>query len=342
MNYWWLIPAVGLLSLVMTGGVRHYARKRSILDIPNDRSSHTIPTPRGGGMAIVVAFLLSLPVFLLTGDIGWPFAVAMLGAAIIVALIGFADDHGGVPARYRLLVHFMAAGWIMYWLGALPPLTLFGIRIDFGHFGYFLTAVYLVWLLNLYNFMDGIDGIASVEAITVSVSGALLFILHGYWSHALLSLVLAAAVAGFLFWNFPPARIFMGDAGSGFLGIVMGAISLQAAVLVQPMLWGWIILLGVFIVDATVTLLVRLRRGEKLSEGHRTHAYQVASREFGGHRPVTLAVLAINVFWLLPMALIVGLGYLSGAIGVVIAYAPLVWLALHFRAGMPEQPIAKK
>ncbi|HQV42346.1 MAG TPA: glycosyl transferase, partial [Moraxellaceae bacterium] len=88
MNYWWLIPAVGLLSLVMTGGVRHYARKRSILDIPNDRSSHTIPTPRGGGMAIVVAFLLSLPVFLLTGDIGWPFAVAMLGAAIIVALIG--------------------------------------------------------------------------------------------------------------------------------------------------------------------------------------------------------------------------------------------------------------
>jgi len=341
MHYWWLIPIVGLLSLLMTWGVRDYARKRSIFDIPNDRSSHTVPTPRGGGIAIVVSFLLSLPVFLINGDMEWPFAVAMLGAAIIVSLVGFLDDHGGVPARYRLLVHFTAAGWVMFWLGALPPLTLFGVYIDLGYLGYFFTALYLVWLLNLYNFMDGIDGIASVEAIFVSVGGAILFILHGYWSHALLSLVLAAAVAGFFFWNFPPARIFMGDAGSCFLGIVLGAISLQAAVLVQPMLWGWIILLGVFIVDATITLLMRLFRGEKLSEAHRTHAYQVASRQFGSHLSVTLAVLAINVLWLLPMALIVGLGYLSGAIGVVIAYIPLIWLAFYFRAGKPEQPFIK-
>lgn len=337
MTYWWLVPAVAVSSMLMTGLLRHYALRKSILDIPNDRSSHTVPTPRGGGMAILAGFLLSLPVLIHGGHMEWPFALAMIGASIIVGVVGFVDDHGGVPARYRLLVHFVAAGWVMFWLGALPPLIIFGIEMDLGRLGYVVTALYLVWLLNLYNFMDGIDGLAGVEAMSACLAGALLFLLHGYWSHALLAVVLAAAVSGFLFWNFPPARIFMGDAGSGFLGIALGVMSLQAGWLVQPMLWAWVIMLGVFVVDATVTLLVRLYRGENLSEGHRTHAYQVASRRWGGHRPVTLAVLAINLLWLLPIALVVGLGYVSGAIGVIVAYVPLVVVALRLGAGQPER-----
>ena len=128
----------------------------------------------------------------------------------------------------------------------------------------------------------------------------------------------------------------MGDAGSGFLGIVLGVLSLQAGWIAPELFWGWVILLGVFVVDATWTLLRRLLRGERVYEAHRSHAYQYASREFGRHLPVTLAVGAINLAWLLPIAAWVGLGGLDGLLGVAIAYAPLVGLALRFRAGEPE------
>jgi Fuc2NAc and GlcNAc transferase len=221
-------------------------------------------------------------------------------------------------------------------MGGLPPLALFGWVLDLGWLGGVLAAVYLVWLLNLYNFMDGIDGIASIEAITVCLGAASLYSLTGLGSHAVLPLLLAAAVAGFLFWNFPPAKIFMGDAGSGFLGIVLGGLSLQAAWVSPPMLWCWLILLGVFIVDATYTLVRRLLRGDKVYEAHRSHAYQFASREFGKHLPVTLAVAVLNLCWLLPIAFCVAKLGLDGAVGVVLAYIPLIVLAVRFHAGECE------
>jgi len=149
-------------------------------------------------------------------------------------------------------------------------------------------------------------------------------------------LLLAAATAGFLLWNFPPAKIFMGDAGSGFLGIVLAGLSLQAAWLSSQLFWGWLILLGVFVVDATFTLIRRLLRGDKVYEAHRSHAYQFASRHYGKHLPVTLAVTALNVLWLLPVALCVVLLGLDGALGLVLAYVPLVLLAVHWRAGELE------
>lgn len=130
----------------------------------------------------------------------------------------------------------------------------------------------------------------------------------------------------------------MGDAGSGFLGLVLAVLSLQAAWFKSDLLWSWIILLGVFVVDATFTLLRRLLRGDKVYEAHRSHAYQYASRQFAGHRPVTLSVLLINLAWLLPMAVLVGLGYVDGLLGVVIAYLPLVLLAVKFKAGQLEKP----
>ncbi|HCO64142.1 MAG TPA: glycosyl transferase, partial [Alcanivorax sp.] len=151
-----------------------------------------------------------------------------------------------------------------------------------------------------------------------------------------LPLLLCASVAGFLVWNFPPARIFMGDAGSGFLGFMIGGLSLHAAWLVPEMLWSWQILMGVFIIDATFTLIRRLCNGEKAHEAHRTHAYQYASRHYGSHRAVTLRVLAINVLWLLPLATFVALEWLDGPLAVVIAYTPLIMLAVRFNAGRPE------
>ena len=211
-----------------------------------------------------------------------------------------------------------------------------GFTINLGWIGHLLAAVYLVWLLNLYNFMDGIDGIASVEAICVCLGSALLYWITGHELITLTPLLLSFAVAGFLYWNFPKARIFMGDAGSGFLGVTLGVLSLQAAWIEPQQLWSWLILLGVFITDATWTLLRRLLRGDKVYEAHRSHAYQFASRQFGKHQPVTLAVVAINICWLLPIALLTGNGTVDGLLGLLVAYLPLIALAVKFKAGEKE------
>lgn len=341
MNYGWFILIIALASFTLTWALRHYALSRSLLDVPNARSSHSVPTPRGGGVAIVLVFSLALWFLLSAGLIAISTFCAIAGSGALIAIIGFMDDHGHIAARWRLLGHFIASTWLLVWLGGLPTIQFGGTMVDLGWLGHILGLFYLVWLLNLYNFMDGIDGIASVETICVCLGASVL-----YWSGDTPQLVwaplmLAVAVAGFLFWNFPPARIFMGDAGSGFLGIVLGGLSLQAASVSANLLWGWLILLGVFIVDATFTLFRRLLRGDKIYEAHRSHAYQFASRQFGKHLPVTLAVGAINLFWLLPIALGVVQFGLNSIMGLILAYAPLVVLAVTFRAGELERPQVK-
>ena len=325
-----------LVSFALTAIVRKLAISKSVMDIPNARSSHTVPTPRGGGVAIVAAFLLTAIGAYAFGLLESSMALGVILSGAAIAFIGFFDDLGHIAARWRLLGHFCAAIWFVWMTGGLPPMVIFGQTIAMGLVGNVLAVFYLVWMLNLYNFMDGIDGLASLEAITVCLSGALLAYLAGEGQIVLLPLLLAAATAGFLVWNFPPARIFMGDAGSGFLGIVLGGLALQAASHQPQLFWCWLILLGVFIVDATYTLMRRLVRGDKVYEAHRSHAYQFASRHFGRHLPVTLGVVALNLFWLLPVALCVLLLGLDGLLGLLVAYAPLLWLALRFKAGAQE------
>lgn len=340
MNVWMLLLAALCLSLLLTSLLRRYALSRSLIDIPNDRSSHQVPTPRGGGVAIVLTFLLCLVVLWAFGSLPMHMLIAAGVSGAGVALIGFLDDHGHIAARWRLLAHLAAASWAIGWLGGLSTLHLFGVELDLGWFGWVLALLYLVWLLNLYNFMDGIDGIAGVEAITVSLSGALLFWVvvpePAAWQ---IPLVLAATVAGFLYWNFPVAKIFMGDAGSGFLGVMLGLLSLYAFALSPELLWSWLILLGVFIVDATLTLLRRVLRGEKFYQAHRSHAYQYASRLFASHARVTVGVAAINLFWLLPIAWLVATQAVDGVLGILLAYAPLVGVALKFQAGSSSQAV---
>ncbi|MDF3934145.1 MraY family glycosyltransferase [Pseudomonas citronellolis] len=325
-----------LLAWAGTASVRRYALARSVMDVPNERSSHSVPTPRGGGVAIVLSFLL---VLLLAWWLGLADTREMLSLVLpgaLIALVGFVDDHRPVPARWRLLGHFLGAALLLYVLGGLPALPVAGANWDLGVVGWLAALFYLVWLLNLYNFMDGIDGIASLEAITVCVGGALCYWFVGAGAQAGLPLLLAAAALGFLLWNFPPARIFMGDAGSGFLGLVLGGLSLQAAWTAPQLFWAWLILLGVFVVDATWTLARRLLRGERVYLAHRSHAYQRASRRLGQHRAVSLAVVAVNLAWLLPIAVLVTLGWIDGVLGLIVAYAPLVLVVAILGAGAPE------
>lgn len=278
-----------------------------------------------------------MPLLALAGFVTWSVALGLIGTGAWIAVIGFLDDHGHIAARWRLLAHFIGATWALFWVGGLAPVVVFGASIDFGWLGHILAAIYLVWMLNLYNFMDGIDGLAGIEAVSVCVGACLIYWLLGLDALVWSPILLAAAVLGFLCWNFPPARIFMGDAGSGFLGVILGVFSLQAVTLAPQLLWVWLILLGVFIVDATFTLLRRLFRGDKVYEAHRSHGYQYASRQFGRHLPVTLGVLVINLAWLLPIALCVGVLGLDGLLGLVIAYVPIVLLAFKFHAGELER-----
>lgn len=332
-----LVLGVFLAARWLTGQFRSYALARRLLDLPNARSSHAVATPRGGGVAIVLTTLVALSVLGTLSALTWPHVWGLLGGGALVALIGFADDHGHIAPRWRLLGHFAGASWVLAWLGGLPPLPILGFVLAPGWMGHIMAVIYLVWLLNLTNFMDGIDGIAGVETITVSLGGTLLYLVAvpgiTQW---LAPLVLASATLGFLVWNWPPAKIFMGDAGSGFLGLMLAALSLQAALVAPALLWSWVILLGAFVVDATATLLRRVARGEKVYEAHRSHAYQHAAQRWGAHLPVTVAVGAINLCWLLPIALLVALRSLDGLLGVFIAYAPLIAGVLWLRAGKPS------
>lgn len=333
MIFWWLLLTVFSVSWALTLILRRYALAKSLMDIPNERSSHSIPTPRGGGVAIVVSFTASLPVLTWLGLLNADAMYGVLGAGLLVAMIGFADDHGHIAARWRLLGHFFAASWALFWLNGLPFVSLFGESIDLGWIGNILAVIYLVWMLNLYNFMDGIDGLASMEAVFASLSAALIYWCIGIDELIWAPLILAAGVIGFLCWNFPPARIFMGDAGSGFLGIVLGVFALRASAISPDLLWCWAILLGVFLVDATFTLARRVMHRQKIYQAHRSHAYQHAAQRYGSHKIVTGAILLINVVWLLPISMLVAGGIVSGCIGVVVAYTPLIILAMHFKAG---------
>lgn len=324
-------------TMILTGIIRRAALQRQILDIPNSRSSHSIPTPRGGGLAIV--FVL-LAVFTLMpayhSSLGF-YSWLILGVCMPVALIGLWDDFRHVAARWRLLVHFVSLSFAVIYLDAVPPISLFGYSYEPGVIMAVVAVLSMVWLLNLFNFMDGIDGIAAIEVITVGASISLIsWIVNEDSLYWLLPLLMAASTAGFLIWNFPPAKIFMGDVGSGFIGALLGVLALAGSWVDPSLLWAWIILLGVFVVDASVTLFRRLLRGDKVYQAHRSHAYQYASRLYGGHLPVTVVVGAINLFFLLPLSLLVAFQKIDGALGVLLAYLPLILLAIYFKSGDTE------
>jgi Fuc2NAc and GlcNAc transferase len=286
--------AAFLASAGLSGLVRRYALARSLLDVPNERSSHSVPTPRGGGLAIALVVLAGLVLLATIGQVAPRTAVALGGGGALVAAVGWLDDrHRGLPAPVRLLAHAAAAVWTIAWLRGMPNLTVGAGVVSLGLGGALLAMLGIVWLTNLYNFMDGIDGLASGEAVTVGVAGALLLAPREP-SLALVALLLAAAAAGFLVWNWPPARLFMGDVGSGFIGFLFGGLALASenAHALPALLW--LVLLGPFFMDATITLLRRIARGERWYAGHRTHAYQRAVQGGWSHRRVTATVAALS------------------------------------------------
>ena len=307
----------------------------SKMDIPNERSSHQTPTPRGGGIAFVATSLVGFLLLLLINNLDNADLLALCGAGIIVAIAGHLDDRQRISgATVRLVVHAIGAIILIVGIGFPSQISLFDRTVNTGTIGSILGVLYLVWLLNLFNFMDGTDGIAASEAIFVLLAGAILnhHVLTGI-NHSAAALILAASIFGFLLYNWSPAEIFMGDVGSGYLGIAIGGLSLMAAKQQPELLWVWIILLGVFVSDATITLIRRLLGKQKPHVAHRSHAYQHLAIRFNSHTKISLVVLAINVAWLFPIAFLVANKQLAGTTGVVIAYVPLLIAALSLGAG---------
>lgn len=300
----WLVGLLAFCAAAgLTGVVRRYAVRVSLMDVPSARSSHAIAKPRGGGLAIVMVCQVAALILVLSGHLDLRIGLALLVGGSMVAFIGWLDDRKGLSAISRLAVHFVACS-LAVWVIEVPTALLVAAEPAApGWLGGALLVVALVWFLNLFNFMDGIDGIASAEALCISASGTVLLGLRGGESGLMtISLVLAAAAFGFLLWNWAPARIFLGDAGSGYLGYTIGTIALASSQAAAVPLLAWVILAGLFIVDATLTLMRRAARGDRVTEPHNTHAYQRLAARWRSHAAVTSTVILTNLVWFMPLA----------------------------------------
>lgn len=332
-----VMPLALLIAWLGTGMVRRHALQASMLDIPNARSSHSVPTPRGGGLAIVVTFLVAVLALYLVHRLDLDITAALLGGGLAVAGVGYLDDRKTMPATVRFVVHTFAAIWVVALLGGLTQesLRIFGLHGTYA--GAVIAVLALTWMTNLFNFMDGIDGLAASEAFFIAVAAAALGARHGMDGGLLCAtLLLACAAAGFLLWNWPRARIFMGDVGSGFLGFILAALALATSARGTMPIEVWVLLGGTFVVDATVTLLRRMARGDRWFEPHRTHAYQHLARRFKAHSPVTLLVLGINILWLLPWAFLASEYPAQSRWCVLAGLGPLIVLVLLGGAGRRE------
>jgi Fuc2NAc and GlcNAc transferase len=338
--------AAALCTYVLTRCYIRYALRRGVIDTPNDRSSHTTPTPRGGGVSIVIVSLLLLAAAVLTdspwfGPIPTSNIAALFVGGTLVAAIGFIDDVRSLSSKIRFSTHFIASVAALCLITPLPSLPLLGIELSpAGHwaikgFWLFAAALGLTWLINLYNFMDGIDGIAATEGITVLLGAAFIGAAGSQHAFAWTPLILLTApLIGFLILNWSPARIFMGDGCSGFLGITLGLLAIIYAANTPLNLWAWAILLGVFIVDACWTLTTRILTGQQWHQPHRSHCYQILSRKWRSHSKVTFGTGIINLLWLTPLALLSSLFPSYGWLCLLLAYGPLLVLCRAHGAGL--------
>jgi Fuc2NAc and GlcNAc transferase len=322
--------ACGWLSWFGTKKYLLIALEHNLVDVPNHRSSHSIPTPRGGGIVFATVFLGGVA-SLAALHLLQPLEIVSLFAGALVAVVGFWDDCAGLPIIGRLAAQILVSmiaifcvlrtWWPQVWNHHFLPLILIGAVFGF------------VWLINLTNFMDGIDGIATTEIVCVSSICCLMVLArHNLDTVALSFALLAVSTSGFLFWNWPPASVFMGDAGSCFLGYMLGALILTAVVRGDLSLATPLILLGVFIIDASLTLGKRMIRGERWYLPHCTHAFQHAAKRYG-HLRTTSAVAAINIIWLGPLAVLAESHSSKGWLLLAVAWLPLVVMAQLLGAG---------
>lgn len=304
-----LFPAILVTSFLLSYyGVeifRRWSIKRKILDIPNERSSHQIPTPRGGGIVVAIISLTAFSFynFYSSDEFIWSY----LFGAILVVLISAIDDIYSISVIWRFLCHILASIIVIYQKGFWEKLYIPIIGdINLGILGILVSIFWIAWLINAYNFMDGIDGIAGIQAITTSIGWSLLGWLYGIELFYFYGLVIFFSTFGFLIHNWQPAKIFMGDVGSAFLGYTFAVFPFfisnadaNAKILkylpIISILFVWL-----FVFDSVLTIFKRILKREKIWQAHRTHIYQRLVSERYSHSTVAL------LYGLLSVLLIIG------------------------------------
>ncbi|WP_291226700.1 glycosyl transferase family 4 [Dokdonella sp.] len=299
-----LLAACALLSASLSALAIGYAHRRRLFDLPGRRRSHAQATPRGGGIGIVVCVIAASLVF-------WPNrveAAALASALALVGLVGWIDDHRGLAARWRLLAHALAAGILLVAFRsdlserAADWLAFAGVEPNaaLGTLALLLIGVWLVWSVNLHNFMDGIDGILAMQALFVFAVAVVAFAHAGTPPEAIGSAVCLAATCGFLPFNFPRARVFMGDVGSGVLGLLLGLILLGLSLHPRLAAGSGLVAGSAFLIDATCTLLMRIAHGRRWYSAHREHLYQWLVRIGFSHARVVAFYMGWNLLIVMP------------------------------------------
>lgn len=312
----YILIIVFLVSFFVTYIYKNWAIKRSILDTPNKRTSHKKAVPRGGGIAIVIVFYAGLLFLFYKGEVENKLFLALL-PGILLAIIGFIDDFKTLSPAIRFALQFVCAGISLYMLGGFQlgsHESLYWVWSLLAFFG-------LVWFINLFNFLDGSDGYASMEAITMSLA---MF----YFTQSKLLLLLSFTVCGFLCWNWPKAKLFMGDAGSTVLGFILAVLGIYFNNNNTMDIGIWILLAMLFWFDASVTLVRRILNREKLSQGHNKHMVHRFILSGYSHLLTLLAGIVINIV-LMAISFMIWKTYIPFLTGFTIALVILTFVMLY-------------
>lgn len=319
----------GLLGFCLLGTYIYilHAKRIGVIDQPNYRSSHQHPTPSGGGLV----FAISLVIAWLAQGAQYPplmhTVLALTVPGFIMIITGFWDDRLDLNSSKRLIIQL---------LSALLALTL-SLRGEPANFSLIYTVASLflmVWMINLFNFMDGIDGMAAAYSMTLSILITIFLVLQEQYALASVVFAITPALAGFLWFNWPPAKVFMGDTGSTFLGLCFAVIVLLSDHVIDPVVY--LVLFAAFLGDASWTLLVRILTGQQWSQAHRLHCYQKLASDSSRHKQVTLLFSLFTLTWLFPIAYLYHLNKLPAAIALILGYSPVVFVCLRTRAGRPQ------
>ena len=321
-----IIPAVvSYFGIIL---YRRVAISRDIVANPNFRNLHASPLPVGGGIVFSFIFVFSLFFIWLLNQISDDFFWVLAVGGGSASLFGFLDDLKDISASSKLVAQFFLSGWLLFWLGGGPLLSIDWIPVLVA---IPVTALFLVWMVNAYNFMDGIDGMAVSSAVFVSgVITLVLLLTNGDSEFFSVFVLFLASISTFLFFNWPPASIFMGDSGSAFLGYIFGALILFTVKSSDISIWTWLIVFGYFFADTTVTQLMRIILVKKWYLPHRSHAYQNLAMISGSHLKVTGGVVLYNVVWILPLTIWSVMKPEIALFAVVLAIAPSLVFAFKY------------
>jgi Fuc2NAc and GlcNAc transferase len=325
----WQSAGIALLgALVLTPLMRRYSDRRGLIDQPGARRSHSSPVARGGGLAIGISLVATAVAFAPSGAVVAPF----VGGAAIVSLLGWFDDHAPLSVGWRLGIQLVVAVGITFWLGPVESISIGSTTVSAAWLWTPMAVVAIIWLINLFNFMDGSDGLASSQAAISFALFAFAFGLAGETAGTWLAAVAAGASLGFLFWNRPPASIFLGDSGSLLLGWCAGALALAGTLSNSFSVWVSLIIVSPFVIDATITLCWRLARRERWYTAHTDHTYQYLIRLGWSHGKVLLTWVALNGLLVVP-ATAVALWKPQADMGVAAVLTVILagaWYVVHF------------